>query len=92
MAIFNATKCVLTFNLHIQVLTFSTVPSILWTIDPYSSFATPTEYQAIPARFPSPHGAAPTQEGTDYGRQGNGLGTTGEAWIGAFQGLSMNTR
>ena len=67
-------------------------PTMLQTIDPYSSFATPTEYQAIPARFPSPHGAAPTQEGTDYGRQGNGLGTTGEAWIGAFQGLSMNTR
>ncbi|RDW82259.1 hypothetical protein BP6252_03371 [Coleophoma cylindrospora] len=68
------------------------VASGLQPVDSYSSFP-PTADYAIPARFPSPHGATPTHEGSDFSRQGNGLGASGNAWLnGAFQGLSMNSR
>lgn len=68
------------------------VPGMLPTMDPYSSFSAPTDY-TMPARLPSPHGAASTHETTDYHRQGNVLVTPNEAWLsGTFQGLSMNTR
>lgn len=64
------------------------VPSM---IDPYTGFTNSTEYQAS-GRFPSPHGTTPTHDGGEYGRQGGGLVGSSDAWIGAFQGLSMGTR
>jgi hypothetical protein len=60
-------------------------------IDPYAGFSPSADYQGLPARFPSPHGSGPNDSG-EYGRQSSGLGTPNENWIGAFQGLSMNTR
>jgi hypothetical protein len=60
--------------------------------DPFGTFPTPTDYQGLPARFPSPHASTPNLDGNEYGRQSGGLGTPNENWVGAFQGLSMNTR
>jgi hypothetical protein len=60
-------------------------------MDPFGGFPAPTEYQGLPARFPSPHGTTPTHDGNDFSRNSNGL-QTNEAWISNFQGLSMNTR
>ncbi|KAF7952919.1 hypothetical protein EAE96_006142 [Botrytis aclada] len=59
-------------------------------IDPYSGFANTADYQAH-GRFPSPHGATPNHDGSEYGRQ-TGLVGQSDGWIGAFQGLSMGTR
>jgi hypothetical protein len=61
-------------------------------VDHFGGFPTSPDYQGIPARFPSPHASAPNHDSNDYGRQSSSLGTPNEAWIGAFQGLSMNTR
>lgn len=61
-------------------------------IDPFAPFPASTDYQGIPGRFPSPHTSASNHDGGEYGRQSNGLGTPNENWIGAFQGLSMNSR
>ena len=58
-------------------------------VDTFGAFAAPTDYQSVPARFPSPHGATPAHDGAEYGRQSNGLSTPNEAWINNFQGLSM---
>ncbi|TVY17704.1 Uncharacterized protein LARI1_G003234 [Lachnellula arida] len=55
--------------------------------DTFGAFAATSDYQSVPARYPSPHGATPTHDGADYGR--NGLSTPNEAWINNFQGLSM---
>jgi hypothetical protein len=68
------------------------IPTMLQQIDSFPGFVTPTDYQAVPARFPSPHGTTPTHDGSDFGRQGNSLATPNEAWLGTFQGLSLNTR
>ena len=60
-------------------------------MDPFGAFP-PSEYQGLPNSFPSPHAATPNHEGNEYGRQSSGLGTPNDTWIGAFQGLSMNSR
>jgi len=59
-------------------------------IDPFAAFQSSNDYQGLPGRFPSPH-ATPTHDG-DYSRHSGGLGTPNDNWVGAFQGLSMNTR
>jgi hypothetical protein len=61
-------------------------------IDPFAGFPTSADFQGLPARFPSPHASPPNHDGSEYGRQSSGLGTPNDTWIGAFQGLSMNTR
>ena len=61
-------------------------------MDPFPAFPASSEYQGLPARFPSPHGATPTHDAGDYSRPGNGLSTPSENWISSFQGLSMNSR
>lgn len=61
-------------------------------IDPFAGFPTSADYQGLPARFPSPHASTPNLDSSEYGRQAGGLGTPNDAWVGAFQGLSMNTR
>jgi hypothetical protein len=61
-------------------------------MDPFAAFPAPTDYQGLPARFPSPHAATSTHEAGDYVRPGNGMSTPSENWISSFQGLSMNTR
>ncbi|RFU34217.1 tRNA pseudouridine synthase, partial [Scytalidium lignicola] len=61
-------------------------------IDPFSGFSSPTEYQSGPARFPSPHSNTLNHDSNDFARQSNTLASPNEAWIGAFQGLSMNSR
>lgn len=57
-----------------------------------SGYAPMDNYQSFGgndlARFPSPHGATP-HEG-DYAR--SHMAAPGEAWIGNFQGLSLNSR
>jgi len=58
-------------------------------IDPFAAF-TPTDYQGMPGRFPSPH-VTPTHDG-DYSRHSSGLGTPNDNWVSSFQSLSMNTR
>ncbi|KAH8811816.1 hypothetical protein F5884DRAFT_671004 [Xylogone sp. PMI_703] len=65
------------------------VPTV---IDPFSGFSSPTEYQGGTARFPSPHGSTLNHDNNDFARPGNALASPNEAWIGAFQGLSMNSR
>jgi len=64
------------------------VPSMM---DPFAGFAPPTDYQALPARFPSPRGSTPN-DSNEYGRQSSGMGTPKADWISSFEGLSMNTR
>ncbi len=61
-------------------------------MEQYGGFATPTDYQNLPARFPSPHGSTPSHDVNDFGGNQNGIHTPNEAWINNFQGLSMNTR
>jgi hypothetical protein len=61
-------------------------------IDPFGAFPSTADYQGLPARFPSPHGSGSNHDGTDYSRQSSGLGSPNDAWIGTFQGLSLNTR
>jgi len=61
-------------------------------IDPFAGFPTSADYQGLPARFPSPHASTPNLDNGEYGRQSTGLGTPNDSWIGAFQGLSMNSR
>lgn len=58
-------------------------------IDTFGTFPAPSDYQGLPPRFPSPHGATPTHDSGDYGRSSNGLSTPNEAWINNFQGLSI---
>ncbi|PMD45056.1 PSP1-domain-containing protein [Hyaloscypha variabilis F] len=60
-------------------------------MDPFGGFPAPTEYQGLPARFPSPHGNAPAHDVNEFGRNSNGL-QPNENWISSFQSLSMNTR
>lgn len=61
-------------------------------IDPFAGFNPSADYQALPVRFPSPHGSTPNHEGNEYGRQSSGNGTPNADWISSFQGLSMNSR
>jgi hypothetical protein len=61
-------------------------------IDAFAAFPSSADYQGLPARFPSPHSSAPNHDGADYGRQPPGLGSPNDAWVGSFQGLSMNSR
>lgn len=65
-------------------------PSGYVPMDPFAAFQ-PTEYQGLPGRFPSPHGATPGHETGDFGRSG-GLAAPNDSWINSFQGLSMNSR
>ncbi|KAF4635726.1 hypothetical protein G7Y89_g2377 [Cudoniella acicularis] len=67
-------------------------PSGYVPLDAFGGFPAPTDYQGLPARFPSPHGSTPAHDTGDYGRQSNGISTPSEAWINNFQGLSMNSR
>ncbi len=60
-------------------------------MDQFAGFPAPTDYQGLPARFPSPHGT-PGHEVGDFGRNSNGMHSPNEAWINTFQGLSMNSR
>jgi hypothetical protein len=60
-------------------------------LDPFGGFPAPTEYQGLPARFPSPHGNTPAHDVNEFGRNSNGL-QPNENWISSFQSLSMNTR
>lgn len=65
-----------------------------FVMDGFGGFPTSADYQALPARFPSPHGTTPSRDNSDFSRgsNGNGLATPNEAWINSFQGLSMNSR
>jgi hypothetical protein len=71
-------------------------PSGFVPMDSFGAFPTPTDYQGLPNRFPSPHGTnhgtTPMHENNDFSRNSTGLPTPSEAWISSFQGLSMNTR
>src|SRR6187402_424355 len=62
-------------------------PSGFVPMDPFAGFSAQTEYQGLPARFPSPHGGTPTHESNEYGRN-SGIPTPNEAWISSFQSLS----
>lgn len=59
-------------------------------MDPFAAFQPTAEYQGLPNRFPSPHGANPGHENGEFGRSG-GL-SPNDGWINSFQGLSMNSR
>lgn len=65
------------------------VPGGYGPIDTFGAFQATTDYQGLPARFPSPHGTTPTHDAADYSRGSNGLSTSNETWINNFQGLSM---
>jgi cell fate regulator YaaT (PSP1 superfamily) len=65
-------------------------PSGYVPMDPFAAFQ-PSEYQSLPGRFPSPHGATPGHETGEFGRPG-GLTAPNDGWINSFQGLSMNSR
>lgn len=67
-------------------------PSGYVPLDPFVGFPGTTDYQGLPARFPSPHGATQAHDAAEYGRQVNSISTPNEAWINNFQGLSMNSR
>lgn len=58
-------------------------------MDPFAAFQVPTEYQGLPGRYPSPHGAN-TGETSEFGRPG--IATPNETWVNSFQGLSMGSR
>jgi hypothetical protein len=60
-------------------------------MDPFAAFQVPAEYQGLPGRFPSPHGATTGHEANEFGRPG-GIATPNETWINSFQGLSMGSR
>lgn len=68
------------------------LPGMLQQMDGYSGFNQASEYQPMPARFPSPHGSAIAQEGADYGRPSSGHGSGNDTWVNTFQGLSLNSR
>lgn len=62
-------------------------------MDPFGSFPVSADYPNVPQRFPSPHASStPNHDGSEYNRQPSELRTPNDTWIGAFQGLSMNTR
>jgi len=60
-------------------------------MDQFTGFPASTDYQGLPARFPSPHSSSATHDVNEFGRNPTGIATN-EAWINSFQGLSMNTR
>lgn len=60
-------------------------------IDQFTGFPTPTDYQGLPGRFPSPNGNSVAHDVNEYGRTPTGI-QGNEAWINSFQSLSMNTR
>jgi hypothetical protein len=61
-------------------------------IDPFAGYPPTTDYQSLPARFPSPHSSTPNHDGSEYGRQSSGIPTPSADWVSSFQGLSMNSR
>lgn len=76
------------FNTGSRVAGAPYVPGMMpSSMDAYSSgLPQGADFQAMRARFPSPHGVTSTQDST-----GSSLAGQNE-WIGAFQGLSMNSR
>jgi hypothetical protein len=77
------------FNTGSRVAGGPYVPAMMPTsMDAYSSGLPQgaADFQAMRARFPSPHGAASAQDSTGPSLAGQ------NEWIGAFQGLSMNSR
>lgn len=63
----------------------SGVPYMMPGLDP-SGFPQSAEYQPMRARFPSPHSITSTQDPSAPGLSGQ------NDWVGAFQGLSLNSR
>jgi len=51
----------------------------------------PQDYQGMPARFPSPHGANAIHDVNEFGRNAPALPSS-DGWMNNFQGLSLNTR
>lgn len=67
-------------------------PNMLPQIDPFPTFATPTGYPSMPARFPSPHSISISHEANEFSSQGNGHPPGNDGWMNSFQSLSLNTR
>ncbi|ORY64434.1 uncharacterized protein BCR38DRAFT_458112 [Pseudomassariella vexata] len=62
-------------------------PGMIPGMDGYpSSFSQAGDYQAMRNRFPSPHTASSTQDPANSAVPGQ------NEWVGAFQGLSLNSR
>jgi len=70
----------------------SYAPNMLQQIDQFSPFGASTDFQQMPARFPSPHSVGLTHDSSDYARRSNGHPGGSDAWMTSFQGLSLNSR